>query len=100
MLAIGSMVVIALAFTWFRGVVHESRSGFYNAQVDHTYRLAMGWFIFSEVMFFGAFFATSFYSRGAAVLWLSGGGSKASTGALLWPGFDYSWPGQPMAQRI
>lgn len=91
-LGIGAMIVIALAFTWFRGVIHESRSGFYNAQVDHTYRLAMGWFIFSEVMFFGAFFGTLFYSRGAAVPWLSGHGSKALTGAILWPHFDYAWP--------
>ncbi len=92
MLAIGAMVVIALAFTWFRGVIHESRSGFYNAQVDHTYRLAMGWFIFSEVMFFGAFFGTLFYSRGAAVPWLSGHGAKALTGHVLWPHFKYAWP--------
>ncbi|HYW75966.1 MAG TPA: cytochrome c oxidase subunit 3 [Gammaproteobacteria bacterium] len=91
-LAIGGMIVIAMAFTWFRGVIHESRSGFYNQQVDRAYRLAMAWFIFSEVAFFGAFFGTLFYSRDASVFWLSGHGSKALTGAVLWPHFKYAWP--------
>ena len=28
----------------------------YNSQVDMSFRWSMGWFIFSEVMFFAAFF--------------------------------------------
>jgi cytochrome c oxidase subunit 3 len=48
----------------------------------------MGWFIFSEVMFFAAFFGTLFYMRVLSVPWLGEG----DTGALLWPNFQSGWP--------
>jgi cytochrome c oxidase subunit 3 len=47
----------------------------------------MAWFIFSEVMFFVAFFGTLFYVRVLAVPDLAGPG-----GALLWDGFVNRWP--------
>src|SRR3546814_15653222 len=50
----GGALAIAVIFLWFRDVVGESEGGHYGAQVDRTYRWAMAWFIFSEVMFFGA----------------------------------------------
>src|SRR5262245_7984738 len=61
--AVGLGAVIVMAYIWFNGVVRESEAGAYNAQVDRTFRWAMSWFIFSEVMFFGAFFGALFYAR-------------------------------------
>jgi cytochrome c oxidase subunit 3 len=52
----------------------------------------MGWFIFSEVMFFAAFFGALFYARQLALPWLAGEGAKPMTNALLWPHFEGGWP--------
>ena len=46
-------------FGWFGAVVREGRAGLYSAQMDRSFRWGMSWFIFSEVMFFGALFAGS-----------------------------------------
>jgi len=81
-----------IIFRWFRGVAHESEGGMYNAQVDRTYRWSMAWFIFSEVMFFGAFFGALFFARGLSLPWLGGEGSKIETNLQLWPGFEAAWP--------
>ena len=51
----------------------------------------MGWFIFSEVMFFAAFFGALFYVRNFAVPWLGGDGEKGIAN-MLWEGFEASWP--------
>jgi cytochrome c oxidase subunit 3 len=48
----------------------------------------MSWFIFSEVMFFAAFFGALFYMRVLSVPGLSTG----PTGELLWPDFKAQWP--------
>jgi cytochrome c oxidase subunit 3 len=60
--------------------------------VDTSFRFAMGWFIFSEVMFFAVFFGTLFYTRVLVVPWLAGEGDRFFTNLLLWPGFENSWP--------
>ena len=73
-------------------VIAESQSGKYNQQVDMSFRWGMGWFIFSEVMFFAAFFGALFYARMYAVPWLGGAGNKFFTHELLWPAFDAVWP--------
>jgi cytochrome c oxidase subunit 3 len=54
----------------------------------------MAWFIFSEVMFFAAFFGALFYVRSFAVPWLGGEGEKGiGVAALdLWDGFESAWP--------
>jgi cytochrome c oxidase subunit 3 len=52
----------------------------------------MSWFIFSEVMFFAAFFATLFYARQLVVPWLAGEGNNFFTHFLLWDGFENAWP--------
>jgi cytochrome c oxidase subunit 3 len=52
----------------------------------------MSWFIFSEVMFFGAFFGALFYARQLSVPWLGGEGAKFSTNEFLWPSFENVWP--------
>jgi cytochrome c oxidase subunit 3 len=48
----------------------------------------MSWFIFSEVMFFGAFFGALFYARILSVPWLGGAGAKFATNEFLWPTFE------------
>ena len=86
-LAAGMALLIYMLFGWFGAVIRESEAGLYNEQVDVSYRWSMGWFIFSETMFFGAFFAALFYMRWHSVPDLAAG----DTGAL-WPGFKGGWP--------
>jgi cytochrome c oxidase subunit 3 len=88
----GIILSIYIIFRWFRGVALESEGGLYGSQVDRTYRLSMGWFIFSEVMFFGAFFGALFYARNLSLPWLGGEGAKIATHLTLWPGFETVWP--------
>ena len=89
---IGVAIAATIIFRWFYKVSHESEGGFYGPQVDRTFRWGMSWFIFSEVMFFGAFFGALFYARSLSVPWLGGIGEKLSTNLLLWPGFEMEWP--------
>ncbi|MDD5248346.1 MAG: cytochrome c oxidase subunit 3 [Rhodocyclaceae bacterium] len=89
---IGLLVFVGMLFGWFGTVIRESRSGRYNDQVDASFRWGMGWFIFSEVMFFAAFFGALFYARHFAVPWLGGSGDKAISHDILWPHFVAAWP--------
>ena len=73
---------------WFGQVSRESESGMYNARVDVSFRWSMSWFIFSEVMFFGAFFGALFYARTISMPWLGDLDHKV----LLWPDFSAVWP--------
>ncbi|HRP95821.1 MAG TPA: cytochrome c oxidase subunit 3 [Rhodocyclaceae bacterium] len=84
----GVALLIYMLFGWFGQVVRESESGKYGKQVDRSFRWSMGWFIFSEVMFFAAFFAALFYVRVLSVPWLGSGENEA----LLWQGFASEWP--------
>ena len=88
----GAVVLLIMLFGWFGTVIRESQAGKYNDQVDMSFRLGMGWFIFSEVMFFAAFFGALFYARNMSVPWLGGGGNKGMTPELLWHGFEAVWP--------
>lgn len=88
----GAIIVIIMMIGWFGKVISESEGGQYNAQVDTSFRMGMAWFIFSEVMFFAAFFGALFYVRQWAVPWLDGAGNNAMTGELLWPNFQATWP--------
>ncbi len=83
----GLGVLTYMMFGWFGQVIHESEGGRYNAQVDGSFRWGMGWFIFSEVMFFAAFFGALFYARVLSVPWLGDLEQK-----LLWPDFNAQWP--------
>jgi cytochrome c oxidase subunit 3 len=84
--------MLALLFIfWFHTVIGENQAGVYNMAVDRSFRLGMMWFIFSEVMFFAAFFGALFYSRELAVPWLSGAGVKIFN-KLLWSDYDGVWP--------
>ena len=91
-LTVGLVLVFALFFGWFRTVINESEAGAYNLNVDRSFRMGMSWFIFSEVMFFAAFFGALFYARQLALPWLSGAGSKHMTSELLWNNFEAHWP--------
>ncbi|WP_418081117.1 cytochrome c oxidase subunit 3 [Thioalkalivibrio nitratireducens] len=91
-MAAGTAIMLYMVFGWFRTVIGESRAGLYNAQVDRSFRQGMGWFIVSEVMFFGAFFGALFYARVLAVPWLGGEGVGLSTNIFLWPEFEAAWP--------
>ncbi len=76
LIAIGVISVIAVMAFWFRDVINESHLGLYDSQMDRSFRWGMGWFIFSEVMFFAAFFGALFYVRMFAIPWLGGEGAK------------------------
>jgi len=84
----GAILLAIMFFGWFSTVIAESQRGAYNIQVDHSFRMGMMWFIFSEVMFFAAFFGALFYVRALSVPDLGSPTSKL----LLWPDFVASWP--------
>jgi cytochrome c oxidase subunit III len=88
----GVVVTLIMIFGWFGTVIRESESGLYDAQVDKSFRWGMFWFIFSEVMFFAAFFGALFYARNLSVPWLGGEGSGLMTKEVLWPSFQATWP--------
>lgn len=88
---IGAMIMAYMMFGWFSTVIRESQEGLYSDQLDRSFRWGMAWFIFSEVMFFAAFFGALYYVREWAVPWLGGKGDKASS-HLLWENFTASWP--------
>ena len=81
-------------FFWFRQVIKEHLAGLDSNQLKTSYVYGMAWFIFSEVMFFAAFFGALFYVRSFAVPWLGGEGEKGiGVAALdLWDGFESVWP--------
>ena len=56
----GVAVIVFMIAGWFSDVISESVGGKYNTQVDMSFRMGMFWFIFSEVMFFAAFFGALF----------------------------------------
>ncbi|MBI1395459.1 MAG: cytochrome c oxidase subunit 3 [Betaproteobacteria bacterium] len=87
-LVTGLVILAWMMFGWFGTVSRESETGTYNTQVDISFRWSMSWFIFSEVMFFAAFFGALFYMRELAVPGLGSG----PTGEYLWPMFKSGWP--------
>jgi len=83
----GFVVLIYMFFGWFGTVIAESESGQYNSRVDASFRWSMSWFIFSEVMFFAAFFGALFYARVISMPWLGDLDHKS----FLWPDFLAQW---------
>jgi cytochrome c oxidase subunit 3 len=83
----GLCVLFYMLFGWFGTVIGESEGGLYNKRVDISFRWSMSWFIFSEVMFFAAFFGVLFYMRVISVPDLGGLDNR-----LLWPEFTSTWP--------
>jgi cytochrome c oxidase subunit 3 len=72
---------------WFGDVIRESEGGKYGRWEDVSFRWGMSWFIFSEVMFSGAFFGALYYARLLVVPDLGSIDSE-----LLWPDFAAQWP--------
>jgi cytochrome c oxidase subunit III len=90
---VAGLGILAFMFIgWFHTVIGEDQHEIFNAQVDKSFRLGMMWFIFSEVMFFAAFFGALFYARELAVPWIGGEGVKIFNKLLLWKNYDAGWP--------
>ncbi len=87
-LLVGFAILVWMMFGWFGEVAHESETGKYGAQEDISFRWSMSWFIFSEVMFFAAFFGALFYMRSMSVPDLASG----PTAEYLWTSFKAGWP--------
>ena len=85
---LGLAMVIGMFVGWFGAVIKESEARLYNDAVDRSFRMGMMWFIFSEVMFFAAFFGALFYIRVLSVPDLA----SLEHNELLWPGFKGTWP--------
>jgi cytochrome c oxidase subunit 3 len=92
LLVAGIALIVYMLVGWFKDVVNESLAGKYSHQMDNSFRQGMSWFIFSEVMFFAAFFGALLYMRVFSVPWLGGAGNNFETGAVLWPDFVAQWP--------
>ncbi|WP_326539367.1 cytochrome c oxidase subunit 3 [Pseudorhodoferax sp.] len=86
-LAFGLLFWWVVLYQWFRDAVAESEGGLYGRKIDLSYRWSMSWFIFSEVMFFGAFFTALWWMRAHSVPALG-----SLDNALLWPDFKAVWP--------
>ena len=86
-LMLGMVIWLGVLFKWFSAAVTESESGLYGRKIDLSFRWSMSWFIFSEVMFFGAFFSALWWARAHSVPMLAN-----PENALLWPGFKAVWP--------
>ncbi|HSW19949.1 MAG TPA: cytochrome c oxidase subunit 3 [Ramlibacter sp.] len=81
--------LFVVLFQWFGDAIRESESGQYGRKIDLSFRWSMSWFIFSEVMFFGAFFTALWWMRAHSVPALGG-----LENAVLWPDFKAVWPTQ------
>jgi len=54
--ALGGLVMAVTLFFWFSKVIEENNAKMYSQQMNKSFVWGMSWFIFSEVMFFAAFF--------------------------------------------
>jgi cytochrome c oxidase subunit III len=88
----GFALVVYMFIGWFGDVIDENQRGIYGLDVDRSFRMGMMWFIFSEVMFFAAFFGALFYARSLSVPWLGGEGTKVIGNTLLHPLYENAWP--------
>src|SRR5262245_11117450 len=88
----GFLIVVYMFIGWFGDVISENNAGIYGLDVDRSFRMGMMWFIFSEVMFFAAFFGALFYARVLSVPWLGGEGTRTLSAQLLHPLFENAWP--------
>jgi len=85
--AFGLAFWLFVLFQWFSDAIRESEGGLYSRKIDLSYRWSMSWFIFSEVMFFGAFFTALWWARAHALPALG-----SIENALIWPDFSAVWP--------
>ena len=83
----GLAVWLTIMFMWFRQAISESEGGLYSDRIDTSFRWSMSWFIFSEVMFFAAFFGALYWARVFALPMLGNLDHQ-----VLWPDFKAVWP--------
>jgi cytochrome c oxidase subunit III len=86
-LAAGVIVWLSVLYQWFSQAISESEGGLYSDRIDVSFRWSMSWFIFSEVMFFAAFFGALYWARVHSVPNLGN-----LENSLLWPDFKAIWP--------
>jgi cytochrome c oxidase subunit 3 len=86
-LLLGVVIWLSVMFQWFSTAIAEDRSGLYSHRVDVSFRWSMSWFIFSEVMFFAAFFGALYWARVHSVPMLGNLDHQ-----ILWPDFKAAWP--------
>jgi len=86
-LLLGFVLWLSVLYQWFRDAIRESEGGLYSDRVDASYRWSMSWFIFSEVMFFAAFFGALYWARVHALPMLGNLDHQ-----VLWPDFKAVWP--------
>ena len=91
----GILSLLIVLYFWFGDAIAESEGGSYNRRIDSSFRWSMSWFIFSEVMFFGAFFGALFYAREIALHQLGSLDYK-----LIWPDFTAVWPNNGPAALV
>lgn len=82
----GILATLIVLYFWFGDAIGESEAGLYSKRIDASYRWSMSWFIFSEVMFFGAFFGALFYARWVTMPWLADLDHR-----IIWPDFSAQW---------
>lgn len=87
----GFLLLAFVLYQWFAIQIRENHAGLVSGQLKHSYVLGMQWFIFSEVMFFLAFFGALFYIRMFVGPWIGGEGAKGVTN-YLYEGFQFTWP--------
>ena len=86
--AVGLIGLLFVLWQWFGDAIHEEQTGLNSQRIDLSYRWSMAWFIFSEVMFFSAFFGALWYTRVVTMPWLG----DLDHQLMLWPDFTAVWP--------
>ena len=86
-LILGMVILLSTLFVWFKQAIGESEDGLYSDRVDVSFRWSMSWFIFSEVMFFAAFFGALYWARVHSIPALG-----SLDNQILWPDFKAIWP--------
>jgi cytochrome c oxidase subunit 3 len=85
----GVVMWLTVMYQWFSQAIAESEGGLYSPRIDASFRWSMSWFIFSEVMFFAAFFGALYWARVHTLPMLGNLDHQ-----LLWPDFQAIWPSQ------
>ena len=86
-LLLGMLIWLSTLYVWFKEAIAESEGGLYSERIDVSFRWAMSWFIFSEVMFFAAFFGALYWARVHTLPMLGNLDHQ-----VLWPDFKAAWP--------
>jgi cytochrome c oxidase subunit III len=89
-LGLGFALVLYMLWGWFSEVIRENLTGLYSKRIEISFRWSMAWFIFSELMFFAAFFGALFYVRVLALPELAG--LEQHSFQHLWKAFSGEWP--------